>query len=79
MESSSILKAFAAQLPSAMLLHLDSKLATMQLVPRFRQLAIKLVPGWQKPRHASLHYGWCLDAAMNENYCSSLQSLSNVY
>jgi hypothetical protein len=26
----------------------------MQLVPRFRQLAIKLVPGWQKPRHASL-------------------------
>jgi hypothetical protein len=54
MESSSILTAFAAQLASAMLLHLDSKLVTIQLVPRLRQLAIKLAPGWQKPRHASL-------------------------
>jgi hypothetical protein len=43
-----------APVPSAMLLHLDSKPATMQLVPRFRQLAIILAPGWQKPRHASL-------------------------
>jgi hypothetical protein len=54
MESPSILKAFAAQLPSTKLLHLDSKLGAMQLVPRFHQLAIKLAPGWQKPRHASL-------------------------
>jgi hypothetical protein len=54
MESSSILKAFAAQLVLTMRLHLDSKLVTMQLVPRFHQLAIKLAPGWQKPRHASL-------------------------
>jgi hypothetical protein len=37
-----------------MLLHLDSKLVALQFVPRFRQLAIKLVPGLQKPRHASL-------------------------
>jgi hypothetical protein len=50
-----------------MLLHRDSILVASQLVPRFRQLAIKIVPGWQKPRHASLHYGWCLDAAMNQN------------
>jgi hypothetical protein len=54
MESSSILTAFAAQLPSTKLLHLDSKLVAMQLVPRLRQLAIKLAPGRQKPRHASL-------------------------
>ena len=53
-ESPSILTAIAAQLPSTKLLHLDSNLVTMQFVPRFRQLAIKLAPGWQKPRHASL-------------------------
>jgi hypothetical protein len=41
-------------MPLAMLLHLESKLVAWQLVPRFRQLAIKLVPGRQKPRHASL-------------------------
>jgi hypothetical protein len=46
--------AIAAQMPSAKLLYLDSKLVALQLVPRFRQLAIKFVPGWQKPRHASL-------------------------
>jgi hypothetical protein len=56
-----------APLPSAMLLHLESLLVAWQFVPRFRQLAIKIVPGWQKPRHASLHYGWYLDAAMKEN------------
>jgi hypothetical protein len=39
---------------SAVLLHLDSILVASLLVPRFRQFAIKLLPGWQKPRHASL-------------------------
>jgi hypothetical protein len=57
----------AAPVSSVMLLHRDSILVASQLVPRLRQLAIKLAPGWQKPRHASLHSGWCLDAAMNEN------------
>jgi hypothetical protein len=72
----------AAPLPSAMLLHRDSILVASQLVPRFRQLAIKFVPGWQKPRHASLHSGWCLDAAMNGNTgpaFSHLATFTNTY
>jgi hypothetical protein len=64
---SGLLHRDTAPLPSTMLLYLDSKLVAWQFVPRFRQLAIKLEPGRQKPRHASLHYGWCLDVALNEN------------
>jgi hypothetical protein len=44
----------AAPVSSAMLLHRDSILIASQLVPRFRQLTIKLALGWQKPRHAPL-------------------------
>jgi hypothetical protein len=52
--ASGLLHREAAPVSSVMLLHRDSILVASQLVPRFRQLAIKLAPGWQKPRHASL-------------------------
>jgi hypothetical protein len=80
--ASGLLHRDAAPVPSAVLLHPDSKLIAWQLVPRFRQLAIKLAPGWQKPRHASLHFGWCLDAAMNEitaPACSLSATFTNTY
>jgi hypothetical protein len=80
--ASGLLHREAAPVTSATLLHRDSILVALQLVPRFRQLAIKLAPGWQKPRHASLHSGWCLDAAMNENTgpaCSHSATFTNTY
>jgi hypothetical protein len=55
--ASGMLHRDTAPVLSVMLLHLESKLVASQLVPRFRQLSIKLVPGWQKLRRASLHFG----------------------
>jgi hypothetical protein len=52
--ASGLLHREAAPVSSAMLLHRDSILVASQLVPRFRQLVIKLAPGWQKLRRASL-------------------------
>jgi hypothetical protein len=79
MESSSILTAFAAQLPSAMLLHLDSKLVTWQLVPRFHQLATNLhLDGKNRAMLRSLR-PLTNPASKSIILLSALQSFSNVY
>ena len=39
---------------STKFLHRDKFVVPREFVPRLRQNAIKIVPGWQKPRHGSL-------------------------
>jgi hypothetical protein len=50
----SIVKAHTAQLASIKFLHRDSILLARNLFRHPRLLAIKIIPGWQKLRHASL-------------------------